>query len=314
VAREAALKQEVDLLNARIRDLEQRLYGKRSEKGTTTSEAQAGEAKPSRPRGHQRGSPGHSRTPRPDLPVVEEYRSLPPEKQVCPCCRLPLAPFPGTENSEIVEIQVQAYVRRIKRERYRKTCRCPGVPGVITAPPAPRWLSKSGLGISVWVEVRLRKYLYAAPTYRLCVDLAWIILVCDRYSAYPCWAKGYPKGLLAFCWAHVRRDFLDAAKAWPDLANWMHAWVEAIGELYHLHGLRLEVWDEELALDRQSAEFQARHQTLSSKLTAMAERRDLCLQDASLHVTVYPPISWAGGLIVFYRHSGMDAGIQRQGW
>ena len=31
-------------------------------------------------------------------------------------------------------------------------------------------------------------------------------------------------------------------------------------------------------------------------------------------VTVYPPISWAGGLIVFYRHSGMDAGIQRQGW
>jgi len=32
--------------------------------------------------------------------------------------------------------------------------------------------------------------------------------------------------LLAFCWAHVRRDFLDAAKSWPDLQAWMLCWVE----------------------------------------------------------------------------------------
>ena len=48
-----------------------------------------------------------------------------------------------------------------------------------------------------------------------------IILVCDRYRAYPCWAKDYPNVLLAFCWAHVRRDFLDGAKARPELENWI---------------------------------------------------------------------------------------------
>ena len=44
IAREAALKQELARAQAEIRDLKQRLYGKRSEKGTTASEAQAGEA------------------------------------------------------------------------------------------------------------------------------------------------------------------------------------------------------------------------------------------------------------------------------
>ena len=59
----------------------------------------------------------------------------------------------------------------------------------------------------------------------------------------------------------------------------MHGWVERIGELYHLNGLRLEVWDEKLSLEQQAPEFQARHQVLSAKLTAMAEQRDLCLKD-----------------------------------
>ena len=61
VVRAAALKQELELAQARIRDLEQRLYGKRSEKGTTASEAQAqaGGAKPPRPRGQAPGGKGH---------------------------------------------------------------------------------------------------------------------------------------------------------------------------------------------------------------------------------------------------------------
>ena len=110
---------------------------------------------PSRPRGQVPGSKGHGRTARPLLPVVEEMRTLPPEAQACPCCRLPFAPFPGTEDSEIVEIQVGAYVRKVKRVRYRKTCQCPDVPGVIAAPPAPRLIPKCDQGVSVWVEVLL---------------------------------------------------------------------------------------------------------------------------------------------------------------
>ena len=112
---------------------------------------------------------------------------------------------------------------------------------------------------------------------------ALVIFVCDRYSAYPCWAKDYPMVLLAFCWAHVRRDFLDGAKAWPELAAWMHAWVESIGELYHLNSQRMEVWDQALPLDGQSPAFQSRHLALTGRLAAMAAERDLCLADATLH-------------------------------
>ena len=95
IAREAALKQELERAQAEIRELKQRLYGKRSEKGASPSEAQAGEAKPSRPRGQAPGSQGHGRTPRPHLPVIEEWRALPLESQVCPCCQAPFDPFRG---------------------------------------------------------------------------------------------------------------------------------------------------------------------------------------------------------------------------
>ena len=42
------------------------------------------------------------------------------------------------------------------------------------------------------------------------------ILSVDRYSAYKAMAQVKEgKILLAFCWAHVRRDFLGLAKSWP---------------------------------------------------------------------------------------------------
>ena len=76
IVREAALKQENELLQAQIRDLKQRLYGKRSEKTVTQSEAQTDEGKSSRPRGQKPNSPGHGRTVRPHLPVIEEWHAL----------------------------------------------------------------------------------------------------------------------------------------------------------------------------------------------------------------------------------------------
>jgi transposase len=124
VVRAAALKQELELAQARIRDLEQRLYGKRSEKGTTASEAQAGGAKPPRPSAGGQGPWPH----RPPAPAGGRgVGTLPPGDRACPCCRLPFAPFPGTEDSEIIEVEVRGYVRKVRRERYRKTCQCPGV-------------------------------------------------------------------------------------------------------------------------------------------------------------------------------------------
>jgi transposase len=43
-----------------------------------------------------------------------------------------------------------------------------------------------------------------------------VIIVCDRYSAYKKLARLCDAILLAFCWAHVRRDFLNAGRGLSD--------------------------------------------------------------------------------------------------
>jgi transposase len=61
----------------------------------------------------------------------------------------------------------------------------------------------------------------------------------DRYGAYKAIAK---KGLfiLAFCWAHVRRDFLKHAKGYTEQEAWALCWVGRIGNLYHINNQRIQ--------------------------------------------------------------------------
>src|SRR2546427_4284637 len=70
VEREVALKAEVETLQATIRDLNQRLYGAKSEKASGCDAA--GQCKPASPRsrGQQPGSQGHGRRDRSALAVV----------------------------------------------------------------------------------------------------------------------------------------------------------------------------------------------------------------------------------------------------
>jgi transposase len=377
--REAALKAEVETLQATIRDLNQRLYGAKSEKASGADAA--GQSKPGNPRnrGQQPGSQGHGRSDRSALPVVAEVHDLSEAAKHCPTCGEVFAPFPSAEESNLIEIQVQAHIRRIQRRRYQKTCQCPQVPGIVTAPPAPRVIPKSSLGVSVWTRVLLDKYLYSRPTHRLCEellhyglplsqgtltdglqrlaglfepvmpalyarqmreklfhgdetrwevfeevegktghrwylwvmqsasvvfyrmapgrgaevpkthfaklqkDLVDVVLVCDRYSAYKCLAKDCDDLLLAFCWAHVRRDFLKAARSWPEFESWMFAWVDDIRALYRLNAARLEVWDETLRLDQQPPAFVECQRDLASQLSQMQARCEAHLQEPDLH-------------------------------
>jgi len=309
VQREAALKAHVETLEAQVRDLNQRLYGTKSEKSAGSEVLGKSYEVHSRKRGQQPGPPGHGRRDRSALPVVVEVHDLSEAAQHCPQCGQALAPFPGVEGCDIIEVQVQAHIRRIQRPRYQTTCRCAQLPGIVTAPPAPRVIPKSPLGVSVWTMVLLDKYLYSRPTHRLCQELVhhgfplsqgtiteglqplkglfeplmpvlyerqmteklfhgdetrwevfeevegktghrwylWVmrsasvvyyrmapgrgadvpkghfaklrkdllevVLVCDRYSAYKSLALDWDELILAFCWAHVRRDFLKAARS-----------------------------------------------------------------------------------------------------
>ena len=64
----------------------------------------------------------------------------------------------------------------------------------------------------------------------------------DRLSSYKAMQQ-VKSGLLllAFCWAHVRRDFVRVGKGWPELKDWALAWLRRIRALYHLNRQRLAV-------------------------------------------------------------------------
>jgi transposase len=67
------------------------------------------------------------------------------------------------------------------------------------------------------------------------------VLVVDRYSAYKAmiWVKDGVI-VLAFCWSHVRRDFIRVGKGWPELKTWALGWLRRIRVLYQLNHRRLE--------------------------------------------------------------------------
>ena len=295
--------------------------------------------------GHaDRGQPGHGRVRSTHLPAVVEVVDVPEIDKCCACCGLPLAPLPGTQASEVIEIEVKAYRRIIQRKRYQPTCLCCALPSIVTAPVPPKIIPKGKYGISVWTELIVDKFLYARPTHRLLQswqalglpvaqgtvtggfaylaplfvllvqafrdrqhsDTHWHadetgwkvfehvegkktnrwylwgyqsrsvmyfdlepsraatvptahfkglsegIVICDRYGAYKKMARTLGL-LLAFCWAHVRRDFLTLAQGYPQLEAWAPAWVELIGTLYHLNDARLKMRGDAAAFARRTA-------------------------------------------------------------
>lgn len=381
--REESLKQELQQKEAIIRDLKQRLFGKKSEKGICKADQNPDQdckpesQHPKRSRGHQQGRPGHGRTERPHLPVVEEVIEL--DGNSCPQCGQAYLPFPGEEESEIIEIEVRAYKRLIKRKRCKKGCHCASTPSIISAPVPAKIIPRSPYSLSVWEQVLLGKFLYGQPVNRILQDLSshgltiaqgtitggleklkplfepvyqgiyeqqmtentfhndesrwevyenvegkeghrwylWVmqskttvyfcidptrsadvvlrhysalesdlaIVVCDRYSAYKKLARLNLAIVLAFCWAHVRRDFLELARSHPDLKGWGLAWVEEIGTLYHLNKERLERWELNVPLAEQSSDFQVRHKALDERLIQMKSRCDAILQADSIAQT-----------------------------
>jgi transposase len=412
--REATKDARIAELEAEIRILKQRLYGSKSESrhgadqpktpppqdplaedaspAGAASPAAAGAAKPRRKRGQQKGNPIPKRRDYSHLPVLTEERVLSDEEARCSCCGKPFSPGGYEEDSEIIEVEVKAYRRRIRRRRYLRTCSCPHLPTVVAAPIVPRVLPHSPLGISVWVQILLDKYNYARATHKQLDDLRghglglasgtvigglkrlaplfkpvyeklgersrqqglwnadetrwpvfqmvtgkvgnrwyiWLfesadcvvftldkgrahdvpedhfgekargIVVVDRYSAYKA-MKHVKEGrlLLAFCWAHQRRDFLDVEKSWPKLSDWAVGWLGRIGELYKLNGERLQE-------KAKSRAFKQKDKKLRQAIEEMHKSMEAELQDKKLHPAKRAVLQsmqehW-GGLTLFVDH------------
>jgi transposase len=68
-----------------------------------------------------------------------------------------------------------------------------------------------------------------------------LVLLVDRYSAYKAMAQvKLGQVILAFCWAHVRRDFVEVGKGWDELKPWALAWLQRIRQLYRRQRERLQ--------------------------------------------------------------------------
>jgi len=167
--REAALRAELDAAQAKVRDLQQRLFGRKSEHSKGASELQRRPGHQPAPRGQRPGAPGHRSKMLAHLPARIETVGL--NSPQCPDGGEFLSEFPGTEDSEALEIEVKAYRRLIRRRRCRPSCRCGCVPGIVTAPAPCRLISRGKFGISVWAAVMLDKYLYGRPSHHLLQDL-----------------------------------------------------------------------------------------------------------------------------------------------
>jgi transposase len=78
------------------------------------------------------------------------------------------------------------------------------------------------------------------PEGHFSADVA-VVLMVDRLSSYKAMAQ-VKEGLivLAFCWAHVRRDFIAVAKSFAKLKPWALSWLRRIRQAYRLNDRRLD--------------------------------------------------------------------------
>ena len=97
------------------------------------------------------------------------------------------------------------------------------------------------------------------------------VIVCDRYSAYKKLAR-LLGGMVTpqFCWAHMRRDFIQCAAAQVDLTGWCQAWLARIAAIYRLNEARLARYDP--TVERQSAVFDAAQDALQAALDGLFAR------------------------------------------
>ena len=142
--------------------LSKTLYGRKSE--------QQDKPRSERKRGQQRGAPGHGRTQRPGLEERTEERNPPADACVCGRCGQPYVPN-GAEESTLVEIEVQAHKRVIRRPRWRRSCDCASSPMELLAPPVPRLFARTPYGTSFWARFLFEHCACFRPVHR---TAAWM--------------------------------------------------------------------------------------------------------------------------------------------
>lgn len=124
-------------------------------------------------------------------------------------------------------------------------------------------------------------------------------VIADRFSAYGKLAKMVPGLVVAICWAHFRRDFINTGKSLTQLRPWAILWKKRIAEIYHLNRRRLDAYGDE----QKFAEVQRELEKAIKKMEAdiVAELEDPTLRWEQRKVLISAQKHW-DGLTVFVRH------------
>ena len=168
---------------------------------------------------------------------------------------------------------------------------------------SPNWPAAAGHRWWLWVSVTEDTCVYIldptrsarVPKDHLGDDTEGIISA-DRYSVYKTLGENI---LVAFCWSHVRRDFVRIRDGYAKLRPWAEAWVTQINDLFELNDQRVKVLSDARA-------FRAKDQAVRDALAAMADARDRELDDPALHRAARKALQslrnhWAG-CILFVDH------------
>jgi hypothetical protein len=122
------LEQENEHGRGENRRLQEQLFGQKSEKRSRNDRSNdrdglddEDQTDPSPPDGSQAGPKKKQQGPKRrafrHLPAQEQCVELPKDERICPTCRKPLVDMTDTEDSEQIEIDVQAHRRVLRRRR-----------------------------------------------------------------------------------------------------------------------------------------------------------------------------------------------------
>ncbi len=368
-------EKQIEALVHKLAFLQKQLFGRKTEQTDKTGKSNlnnndqtpadsSGEEK-KRERGKQEGTEGHGRKIRENLPAKEIHHDFPEEDQFCPNCGKPFIAFPGTEDSE--EIDWEVILQRLihKRKRYKPSCNCGIVPGIISAPLPPKLIPKGMLSKEFIVRLLMEKFQFGTSVYRIRKKLElegftvsggtltgnmkrmeellmplyalilernrsarhwhmdetrwkvfeeiegkkgyrwwlWVmvthdtcvyvldpsrsaevpkahlgensvgVISADRYVVYKTLGDGIS---VAFCWSHVRRDFIRIRDGNKRLKTWGTMWVEDINNLFKMNRERLEVRGDPKV-------FKEKDQKLQEALLKMEQKCNEELLDEELH-------------------------------
>lgn len=125
------------------------------------------------------------------------------------------------------------------------------------------------------------------------------IISSDRFKSYKALTKD-GRFVNAFCWAHLRRDFVELLP-WPKLKPWAMNWIDRIGKIYRLNDQRLAAWS-----IRHMPAFNAAQEALRIavfEFGARATIQKMCdaFDERQLKVLASLEVHWSG-LIVFLNY------------